>query len=99
MKLFLFTLILLISIQLTSKELITLRGNPIQGGVLICDTNDSVEKLFLDHKEILIFENKAILGFDRDEKLKHIITIALNDGKMYSSNFLYCKNVIIKFKG
>ena len=91
MKLFLFTLILLISIQLTSKELITLRGNPIQGGILICDTNDSVEKLFLDHKEILIFENKAILGFDRDEKLKHIITIALNDGKMYSSNFYIAK--------
>ena len=80
-----------ISIQLTAKELISLRGNPVQGGILICETDESIEKLFLDHKELPISENRAILGFDRDEKLKHKITIVLENGEMYTSVFYITK--------
>jgi murein DD-endopeptidase MepM/ murein hydrolase activator NlpD len=91
MKKILITLFLILSIQLTAKEFISLRGNPVQGGILICKADDSVEKLFLDHKEIPIFENGAILGFDRDEKLKHKLTIVLENGKMYTSVFYITK--------
>ncbi len=90
-KKLLLTLLLTISIQLSAQELISLRGNPIQGGILICEIHDSIEKLFLDHKEIAISENKAILGFDRDEKLKHKITITLKNGEMYTSVFYITK--------
>jgi len=84
-------LLLVIFIQLNAKEIISLRGNPTQGGILICDMDASVEKLFLDHKEIPIAENRAIIGFDRDEKLKHLITIVQESGEMYSSVFYLTK--------
>lgn len=91
LKKLLLTLLLTLSIQLTAKELISLRGNPVQGGILICKIDNSVEKLFLDHKEIPISENTAIIGFDRDEKLKHKITIVLENGEMYTSVFYIVK--------
>ena len=53
-------LLLTISIQLIAKDLISLRGNPVQGGILICEADESVEKVFLDHKEIPISDNRAI---------------------------------------
>ncbi|MEA2097438.1 MAG: M23 family metallopeptidase [Candidatus Cloacimonadota bacterium] len=84
-------LFIIISIQLTAAELITLRGNPTQGGILICETDTTIEKIFLDHKEIPISENRAIIGFDRDEKLKHKITIVLENGEMYTSLFYIAK--------
>ncbi len=90
-KKILLVILLTISIQLSAIELISLRGNPVQGGILICETDNSVEKIFLDHKEIPIFENRTILGFDRDEKLKHKITIVLENGEMYTSVFYIIK--------
>jgi hypothetical protein len=91
MKKLLLILLLTILTHLSAQELISLRGNPVQGGILICEIHDSVEKLFLDHKEIPISENKAILGFDRDEKLKHKLTIVLESGKMFTSIFYITK--------
>ena len=91
LKKILLTLLLTILTQLSAQELISLRGNPVQGGILICKIHDSVEKLFLDHKEILISQNKAVLGFDRDEKLKHKITITLKNGEMYTCVFYITK--------
>ncbi|MBT3755934.1 MAG: M23 family metallopeptidase [Candidatus Cloacimonetes bacterium] len=88
-------LLTIISLQLSAKELISLRGNPVQGGILICEIHDSVEKLFLDHKGIPISENKAILGFDRDEKLKHKLTIVLESGEMFTSIFYITKREYI----
>ena len=87
----LIALLLTISFQLNAIELISLRGNPVQGGILICEADNSVEKVFLDHKEIPIFDNRAILGFDRDEKLKHKITIVLENGEMHTSVFYIFK--------
>ncbi len=91
MKKLLLALLLTLSIQLSATELISLRGNPVQGGILICEIDSSVEKLFLDHKEIPISDNIAIIGFDRDEKLKHKIILVLNIGKMYTSVFYISK--------
>ena len=90
-KILLLILFLTISIQLTAKELISLRGNPVQGGILICEAHESVEKVFLDYKEIPISDNRALLGFDRDEKLKHKVTIVLSSGQMYTSKFQIAK--------
>ena len=87
MKKKLILLLVIISLQLSAKELISLRGNPTQGGILICELDESVEKLFLDHQEIPISENRAVIGFDRDEKLKHKVTIVLENGEMYTSAF------------
>ncbi len=91
MKILLLALLLTISIQLIAKDLITLRGNPIQGGILICEIAESVEKVFLDHKEIPIFDNTAILGFDRDAKLRHILTLVMKNGEMETTEFYLTK--------
>ncbi len=91
MKKILIALLLILTIQLSAKELISLRGYPVQGGILICEADESVEKVFLDHKEIPICDNKAIFGFDRDEKLKHKITIVLENGEMHTSVFYITK--------
>jgi len=93
MKKLLCILLITISIQLTAKELISLHGNPVQGGILICEIDESVEKIFLDYKEIPISENRALFGFDRDEKLKNKITIVLENGEMYTSIFYIAKRI------
>lgn len=86
MKIFLFILIYF-SLQLSAIDLISLRGNAVQGGLAICELDSSVEKLFLDHKPVPISNTSAIIGFDRDEKLKHKLTIVLKNGEMYTSVF------------
>ncbi|MDA3814218.1 MAG: M23 family metallopeptidase [Candidatus Cloacimonetes bacterium] len=87
----LFVLLLTISIQLSAAELVSLHGNPVQGGILICKADESVEKLFLDYIEIPIFENTAILGFDRDAKLRHILTLVMKNGDMETTEFYLTK--------
>lgn len=91
LKKLLIALLLTISIQLSAKDLITLRGNPVQGGVLICEADQSVEKVFLDHREIPIFENTAILGFDRDAKIRHTLTLVMKNGDMETTEFHLAK--------
>ena len=91
LKKLLLALLLTISIHLTAKELISLRGNPVQGGILICEIDESVEKVFLDHKEIPIFDNTAILGFDRDAKLRHTLTLVMRNGDMETTEFHLAK--------
>ena len=91
LKKLLLALLLTISIQLSAKELISLRGNSVQGGILICNIAESVEKIFLDHKEIPIFDNTAILGFDRDAKLRHLLTYVMKSGEMKTIKFYLIK--------
>lgn len=91
MKKLLLVLFLILTIQISAKELISLRGNPVQGGFLICKTDSSIEKLFLDHKEIIIFENRALLGFDRDAKLRHLLTYVMKSGEMITTKFYLTK--------
>ena len=87
MKKLLLVFLLTMSIQLSAEELITLHGNPVQGGILICEIAESVEKVFLDHQEIPIFDNTAVLGFDRDAKLRHTLTLVMKNGDMETSEF------------
>ena len=84
-------LFLILTIQLSAKELISLRGNPVQGGILICKTDSSIEKLFLDHKQIIIFKNRALLGFDRDAELRHLLTYVMKSGEMKTIKFYLTK--------
>ncbi len=87
----LLALFLILTIQINAKELISIRGNPVQGGILICKTDSSIEKLFLDHNEIKIFNNIALIGFDRDAKLRHHITYVMKSGEMKTIKFYLTK--------
>ncbi|MCK4654642.1 MAG: M23 family metallopeptidase [Candidatus Cloacimonetes bacterium] len=89
-RLFIFYL-LFISIQINADELLTLHGNAIQGGILIGNVHETVEKIFLDSEEIPISENEFIIGFDRDEKLRHILTLVLENGEMETIKFFISK--------
>ena len=91
LKKLLLVFLLTISIQLIAKDLITLRGNPVQGGVLLCEIAESVEKIFFDHQEIPIFDNTAVLGFDRDAKLRHTLTLVMKNGDMETTEFHLAK--------
>ena len=89
-SLFIFCL-LFVSIQIYAYELLTLHGNPIQGGILIGNVHETVEKVFLNYEEIPISENEFIIGFDRDEKLRHILTLVLEKGDMETIRFFITK--------
>ena len=89
---YLFTLFaFILSIQIIGIELFELRGNPIQGGILVGRVNDNVKKVFFNYKEIPVSENKFLIAFDRDEKQQHIITVVLENGEMESVKFFIMK--------
>jgi len=89
---YLFILIFIaLALSIMAEDVLTLQGNTTQGGILICETDSSIEKLFLDYKEIPIFENTAILGFDRDAKLRHILTLVMKNGEMETTEFRLTK--------
>ena len=89
---FLFTLFaFILSIQISGIELFELRGNPIQGGILVGRIHDNVKKVFFNYNEIPVSENKFLIAFDRDEKQQHIITVVLENGEMESVKFFILK--------
>ncbi len=89
---YLFTLFtFILSIQIAGIELFELRGNPIQGGILVGRVHDTVKKVFFNYNEIPISENKFLIAFDRDEKQNHIITVVLENGEMESVKFFIIK--------
>ncbi|MCK4696481.1 MAG: M23 family metallopeptidase, partial [Candidatus Cloacimonetes bacterium] len=55
------------------------------------NVHETVEKIFLDSEEIPISENEFIIGFDRDEKLRHILTLVLENGEMETIKFFISK--------
>ena len=72
---------------LLSAELLILQGNLTQGGLIFGKTNSDVEKIFWNYQEIPQFENRFIIGFDRDEKPLQILTIVLKNGKILERRF------------
>ena len=72
---------------LLSAELLILQGNLTQGGLIFGKTNSDVEKIFWNYQEIPQFENRFIIGFDRDEKPLQILTIVLKNGKILERKF------------
>lgn len=77
-------LISFISITLSANDLLTLKGQAVQGGFLIGEISEEVEKIFWNYEDISIFDGKFIRGFDRDEKLRHTVTIVEVNGDMHN---------------
>jgi len=82
-----FLIFLLLPVFLFSKELITLKGNPIQGALMLGEISSQVERIFLNYRVIPIFENRFIIGFNRDEPSRQIITVVKNDGEIFTISF------------
>jgi murein DD-endopeptidase MepM/ murein hydrolase activator NlpD len=81
---------LLASFSLSALDLLTLKGFPAQGCLLIGEVDKSVEKVLADSIEITLRNHKFLLGFDRDAELKHTITLIFSDGKV--ENLAYYLN-------
>ncbi|MDO9577209.1 MAG: M23 family metallopeptidase [Candidatus Cloacimonadales bacterium] len=73
---------LLLSISLSAVDLLTLKGFPSQGCLLIGEVDKIVESIFADGKEIKTINHRFLLGFDRDAVLRHTITLITTDGKV-----------------
>lgn len=91
MKKYFFITILLVYSFLWSIELVTLSGTATQGGILLGTVNKNIEKVFLNYENIPIRKHKFIIGFDRDEKLRQILTITLKNGEIYNILFYISK--------
>ena len=76
-----------------AKELLSLSGSTEQGGLIVGKISDEIESVFFDYNLIKVSNNQFVLGFDRDDRLNHIITIVLYDGKMISQRFEIKKRV------
>jgi murein DD-endopeptidase MepM/ murein hydrolase activator NlpD len=79
--------LLLVTITLSAVDLLTLRGVPYQGTLLIGEIDTSVNEIFIDGQEININDQCFLLGFDRDAELSHTITIITSDGKVEKLTF------------
>ncbi|MBL7149133.1 MAG: M23 family metallopeptidase [Candidatus Cloacimonetes bacterium] len=87
MKYFLILLFIALASSIMAEDILTLQGNATQGGILIGKLSSTVEKIFLDYQEIPLMENIFIIGFDRDAKLRHILTLLMQNGQMETTEF------------
>jgi len=90
----LISFLLLISFSLPAVELLTLRGVPSQGSLIIGEVGISVNEILLDGKKITPVNQSFIIGFDRDAELKHNITLKTTDGRIeniffYLNKYIY----------
>lgn len=76
-------LFFLFFIPLSAVELLTMKGESIQGGFLIGAVPEEIEKLFWNYQEIDISKDFFIRGFDRDEELRQVITLVEKSGEMH----------------
>ncbi len=83
---FLFLLISF-SISLWSSDFLTLSGSPSQGGILLGKVSSQIEIVLFDYEKVNVKDQRFLLGFERDAKLHHIITIVHKDGRMFSRRF------------
>jgi Peptidase family M23 len=77
-------ILLMLSIYLSATDLLILKGEAVQGGFLIGELSDDVELVFWNYEKVNIFDNQFVLGFDRDEKLRHIVTLCEKNGEMHN---------------
>ncbi|MCK4957706.1 MAG: M23 family metallopeptidase [Candidatus Cloacimonetes bacterium] len=87
MRTFKIIIFLLLPILLGAEDIFLLCGSPEQGGLMLGKVSNDVENVFFDYKPIQISDNQFFIGFDRDEKLNHIITFVLKNGEMISQKF------------
>lgn len=76
------SILLLLTFSLSAVDLLTLKGFPYQGCLLIGEVDETVESVFVDGKEITLHKQHFLIGFDRDAKLRHTITLITADGKV-----------------
>jgi len=88
MKYFLILIFFVLALPIMAEDVLTLQGNVTQGGILVGKVSSTVEKIFLDYQEILLVDNTFIIGFDRDAKLRHILTLVMQNGQMETTEFL-----------
>ena len=77
-------ILFLLSISLSATDILTLKGEAVQGGFLIGELSEDVEQVFWNYEKVNIFNHQFIMGFDRDEKLRHIITLCEKNGEMHN---------------
>ncbi len=91
MKYFFILFFITFALSIMAEDILTLQGNATQGGILVGKVSSKVEKIFLDYQEIPLAENTFIIGFDRDAKLRHIITLVMQNGQMETTEFCLTK--------
>jgi murein DD-endopeptidase MepM/ murein hydrolase activator NlpD len=91
MKYFYILLFIALALSISAEDVLTLQGNATPGGILVGKVSSTVEKVFLDYQNIQIAENTFIIGFDRDAKLRHILTLVMQNGQMETTEFLLTK--------
>ena len=91
MKYLLIFFFMAFALSIMAEDILTLQGNATQGGILVGKVSSKVEKIFLDYQEIPLMENIFIIGFDRDAKLRHILTLVIKNGKMETTKFRITK--------
>ena len=91
MKYFLILLFITFTLLVMAEDILILQGNATQGGILIGKVSSTVEKIFLNYQEIPLAENTFIIGFDRDAKLRHILTMVMQNGQMETTKFRLTK--------
>ena len=82
-----FFLVLVLPVLLIGQNKIELYGVAEQGGLLIGKISPKIENVFFDYKKIEIHNNTFLLGFDREAKLHHILSIVFDNGSMRSFRF------------
>ena len=91
MKVLLTLFFLLIYVFCFASEVLELYGIPSQGSVLLGKLSDDAESVYLDYEQLTISDSVFVIGFDRDAKLHHIITVVLKSGEMLSKRFVLNK--------
>ena len=80
-----------LALSIMAEDILTLQGNATQGGILVGKVSSRVEKIFLDYQEMPLADSTFIIGFDRDSKLRHILTIVMQNGQMETTEFCLTK--------
>jgi murein DD-endopeptidase MepM/ murein hydrolase activator NlpD len=91
MKYFFILIFISLALSIMAEDVLTLQGNATQGGIMVGKVSSKVEKIFLDYQEIPLMENIFLIGFDRDSKLRHILTLVMQNGQMETTELLLTK--------
>lgn len=83
---------IIISLLLTyravwSEPLLILQGNPLQGSLLVGIASTQIDHVFLNAQPIQLHNQKFIIGFDRDAKLEHQLTLFQKNGDYHQIKF------------
>ncbi|MFO7897328.1 MAG: M23 family metallopeptidase [Candidatus Cloacimonadales bacterium] len=87
MKRYFWVVLLLLPLSLVAQPDVEIFGSAVQGGMLRGKISTKVIDVFYNYQPLPISKQQFIIGFDRDEKVNHILTFVLRDGTMFSKRF------------